>query len=111
MAAMNAGTWSLGNRIWWSVALLVGPIASVVVNDALGGAPIAIYVAFAIAVTGTLLLPVFLIFDTDRPWWSDEVMQLPHDAQRSRAEVRKLTLWSGVALAIGLAIALIRPWG
>jgi hypothetical protein len=104
MAAMNARTWSLGNRIWWSIALLVGPIAAAIVDEG----PIAVQVA--IAVTGTLLLPVFLIFDTDRSWWSDEVKQLPHDPQRSRAEVWKLTLWSGVALAIGLAIALIRPW-
>jgi hypothetical protein len=69
----------LGNRIWRSVALLVGPIASVVVNDATEGAPITIYVAFAIAVSGTLVLPVLVIFDTDRPWWSDAVKQLPHD--------------------------------
>lgn len=89
-----------GNRLWWSAGLLVGPILGSLAGD----------LSLAFLATGLAILPAFVIFDTDRPWWPDAVRRLPKDAERSRAEVRKLTLWSGVALATGVLIALIRPW-
>jgi hypothetical protein len=89
-----------GNRVWWSAALLVGPISGALVGD----------VSLAFVVTGLAILPAFVIFDTDRPWWPDTVRQLPQNSERSRIELRKLTLSSGVALATGVLIALIRPW-
>lgn len=88
------------NRIWWSVALFVSPIVAAVT----GQVPLGILVGFL------LILPTFVVFDTDRPWWPDEVRGVPGDADRSKAETRKLTLSAGVAFVCGLAIALLGPW-
>jgi hypothetical protein len=62
-------------------------------------------------VVGLFVLPGFVIFDTDRPWWSAAVKRLPEDQDRTRSENRKLTLWSAIALLAGLAIAFVHPWG
>jgi len=94
-------TYFLANRIWWAVALLVGPIAGAVTGEPLVG----------VGVIGLLVLPALLIFDTDRSWWSGAVRRLPQQPERSRSETRKLTLWSGAALLTGLAIGFVRPWG
>src|SRR5687768_3437317 len=90
----------LANRAWWFTALLVGPIVGAIIGE----------LSVGIIVTAALVLPALIVFDTGRPWWSDQVRRLPEDPDRSRGEVRKLTLWSGIGLAAGLAIALIRPW-
>ncbi len=90
----------VGSRLWWSAALLVGPV----IGSATAG------VGGAISATALLVLPTFVLFDTGRPWWPDEVRRLPDDAARTRTELRKLTVWSGVALLTGVALALLRPW-
>ena len=94
------GTYFLANRAWWFTALLIGPIAAGIAGEPMVG----------IVVTAVLVLPAFIVFDTDRQWWSTEVRRLPELQERSRAEVRKLTLWSGIGLAAGVAIALLGPW-
>jgi hypothetical protein len=93
-------TYFLGNQVMWALALLLGPIAF-----ALAGSPV-----FAVIVVGLFVLPSFILFDTDRPWWPAEVRDLPQDHQRSQAERWKLTISSGIALAIGFALAFLRPW-
>jgi hypothetical protein len=91
----------IGNRVWWSVALFVSPIAG-----AIAGQPAAAFLAAAV-----LVLPSFVLFDTDRPWWPDQVKHLPQDQARTRSETRKLTIASGAALIAGLGAALLLPWG
>jgi hypothetical protein len=98
MDAVN--TYFLANRAWWFTALLVGPIVGAIAEE----------LVVVIIVTAVLALPALIVLDTDRPWWPDEVRRIPEVPDRSRLEVRKLTLWSGIGLAVGLAIALIRPW-
>jgi len=93
-------TYFLANRVWWAVALLIGPIAGAISGEPLVG----------VAVIGLLVLPSFLIFDTERSWWSGAVRRLPEEPKRTRSETRKLTLWSAIALLTGLAIAFMRPW-
>ena len=101
MAGLDATrTYFLGNRIWWSVALFAGPVAWAVTRD----------IVPALVVVGVFVLPSFVLFDTDRPWWPDQVKRLPQDPARTRRETRKLTLWAGIALLAGLAIAFARPW-
>ena len=87
--------------LWWSVALFLGPI----VGASTGGP------AGALAATALFALPAFVLFDTDRSWWPSEVRRLSQDPVRSRKELRKLTLSSGVALLAGITIAAIRPPG
>ena len=94
----GASLFFIGNRIWWGVGLFLGPILGRVAGDP----------SFGVMATVLLILPVFVIFDTDRRWWPDEVRQLPRDADRSRVEVRKLTIWAAIGLAAGLLVAL-RP--
>ena len=84
----------------------MGPIAGAVAGQVVPGFEI----AAAVAVSGLLLMPAFLILDEDRPWWSDELRRLAQDKERARPELRKLTVWSVIALLSGIAIALIRPW-
>jgi hypothetical protein len=56
MSAMSsASTYFLANRIWWSCALLAGPIAAAIAGEPLVG----------LAVTSLLVLPAFVLFDTD----------------------------------------------
>ena len=90
----------VGNRLWWSVALFVCPIVGAVT----GQFPLAILTSLL------LILPTVVLFDTDRSWWPEEVRRIHEDADRSRSETRKLTLWAGIALASGLAVALLGPW-
>jgi hypothetical protein len=97
----SPATYLLANRLWWSVALLAGPIAGAIAGEAIVG----------IAVIWLLVLLALVVFDADRSWWSDEVRRLPQDPDLTRAETRRLTLWSGVALLAGLVIAASRPWG
>ena len=91
----------VGNRLWWSVVLFVCPIIGAVTGQ----------IPLAILAGSLLILPTTLVFDTDRPWWPADVRRIPEDADRSRTETRKLTLWAGIALAAGLAVALLGPWG
>ena len=100
MTTDPATIYFVGNRIWWSVALFLAPIAGAVA----GQATIA---AISLVV---LMLPSFIFFDTDRPWWPDGVRRATHDTVRSRSETRKLTLASLAALLAGVAVALVRPW-
>jgi hypothetical protein len=93
-------TYFLGNRIWWSVALFAGPVVAAVTRDIILG----------LVVVSVLVLPSFVLFDTDRRWWTDEVRRLPQDPGRAQRETRKLTLWAGIALVAGLAIEFARPW-
>src|SRR6476661_4717609 len=90
----------LGNRAWWFGALLIGPTIGALAGDAVIG----------VVATSLLILPVFVIFDTDRPWWSDEVRHLPDDSTRSRVEVRKLTISAAAGLLAGIALAILKPW-
>jgi hypothetical protein len=98
---MDANTYFLGNRIWWSAALFAGPVVWALTRD----------VVLALVALSGFVLSSFVLFDTDRPWWPEQVNRLPQDPARTRSERRKLTLWSGVALVAGLAIAIARPWG
>ena len=98
MDAVN--TYFLANRSWGFAALLVGPIVGAIAGE----------LAVGIIVTAVLALPALIVFDTDRPWWPEEVRRIPEVPDRSRSEVRTLTFWSGIGLAAGLAIAVIRPW-
>jgi hypothetical protein len=93
-------TYFQGNRIWWSVALFAGPVVAAVTRD----------IFLGLVAVSVLVLPSFVLFDTDRPWWPDAVRRLPQDPVRTRSETRKLTLWAGIALVAGLAIAFARPW-
>lgn len=92
---MSARTYFVGNRIWWAGALFLAPIIAAVV-----GSPVAGVVAAAI-----LVLPSFVLFDTDRTWWSSDVRLLPQDKEGSRTEVRLLTISAGTGLALGVLIA------
>jgi hypothetical protein len=97
MSAMDArALFFFGNRLWWFVGLLVGPIVGRVFGDP----------AIGVFATGLLILPVFVVFDTDRPWWPSQVRQLPQDPDGARSELRKLTLAAAVGLAAGLVVAL-----
>lgn len=87
----------VGNRLWWSAALFLSPIAG-----AIAGHP-----AVALLASTLLLLPSFVLFDIDRPWWPDQVKALAQDQARTRSETRKLTITSGAALLVGLGAALL----
>jgi hypothetical protein len=54
-------TYFLGNRIWWSVALFAGPVVAAVTLDIILG----------LVVVSVLVLPSFVLFDTDRRWCTD----------------------------------------
>ena len=92
---MSARTYFVGNRIWWAGALFLAPIIAAIV-----GSPVAGLVA-----AGILVLPAFVLFDTDRSWWSGEVRTVPQDRERSRTELRLLTAFAGIGLALGVVIA------
>jgi hypothetical protein len=92
---MSARTYFVGNRIWWAAALFLAPIIAAVVDSPVAG----------LVAAGILVLPAFVLFDTDRTWWASEVRLLPHDKERSRNEVRLLTLSAGAGLALGVVIA------
>ena len=94
---MTARTYFVGNRIWWAAALFIAPVAGAIAENPLVG----------IVVLSVLLLPAFVVFDSDRPWWSDDVTSLVKDEDRSRREVHLLTLSAAVGLALGLAVALV----
>lgn len=99
-AIVSARTYFVANRLWWFGGLLLGPIVGGLAADPLIG----------IVATALLILPVFVIFDTDRPWWSDEVRALPADSDRGRREVRLLTTCAAIGLVGGLVVAIARPW-
>jgi len=94
-------TYFRANRVWWSVALFIGPIAGAIAGEA----------TVAIVATSALILPALVVFDTDRSWWPEAVRRLPQETAGTRAERWKLTLWSGVALLAGLVIGIVGPWG
>lgn len=94
---MTARTYFVANRVWWAGALFLAPIVAAVV-----GTPVAGLVA-----AGILLLPAFVLFDTDRGWWSNEVRVLPQDKERSRTELRLLTVCAAAGLALGLIVAFL----
>jgi hypothetical protein len=87
----------VANRIWWGVSLFLGPVLGRIAGDP----------SIAVLATGLLILPVFVIFDSDRRWWADEVRQMPRDSDRSRLELRKLNLSAGAGLLAGLLVALV----
>ena len=92
-------TYFLANRLWWAGTLFIAPIIGTMTQPMV-----------AIGVAGVLALLSLLVLDTDRPWWSTEVRQVPSDQQRTQVERRKLTLWSLAGLLAGLAVALLGPW-
>jgi O-antigen/teichoic acid export membrane protein len=97
MASMDARSlFFRGNRLWWFGGLFVGPIVGRLFGDP----------AIGVFATGLLILPIFVLFDTDRPWWPDEVRRLPLDHDGTRSELRKLTLWAAIGLMLGLLVAL-----
>ena len=77
---MTDRTFFLGNRVVWAIAGFAAPL----VLGATGS------FAAALVAFGLLAIPSFVIFDTDRSWWSDEVRSLPMDEPRNRAERRAL---------------------
>jgi hypothetical protein len=97
---VSARTFRVGNCLWWFGALLLGPVVGALAGSAL----------VAGVATALLLLPVFVLFDTDRPWWSDDVRALPGDIPWSRTHTRWLSLSAGLGLLGGLLLALFRPW-
>jgi hypothetical protein len=94
-AVGSTNSYFLGNRLWWAAALLIAPIVASVADNPLAG----------ILTAAVLVLPAFLIFDTDRGWWPDEVKAVPEDKERSRSETRLLTIWALGGPALGLVIA------
>jgi len=92
---MSARTYFVANRIWWAGALFLAPIIA-----AIFGSPVA-----GVAAAAILVLPAFVLFDTDRAWWSSDVRLLPQDKERSRTELRLLTLSAGAGLAVGVVVA------
>jgi hypothetical protein len=94
---VTAKTYFIANRLWWGGALFIAPIVAAIFGDPLAG-----FVAAAV-----LVLPVFIIFDTDRGWWSADVKSLPDDKDRSKTELRLLTIWAVCGLAFGVVIALL----
>jgi hypothetical protein len=92
---VTARTYFIANRLWWGGALFVAPIVA-----AMLGNPVAGVVAAAV-----LVLPAFIIFDTDRGWWSADVNVLPDDKDRSKSELRLLTICAACGLAFGIVIA------
>lgn len=83
--------------MWWAGALFLAPVIAAIIGD-----PVAGIVAAAI-----LVLPVFVLFDTDRAWWSNEVRARLQDKEQSRAEVRLLTISAGAGLLLGLVLAYV----
>lgn len=94
---MTARTYFIANRLWWGGALFMAPIVAAIFGD-----PVAGFVAAAV-----LVLPAFIIFDTDRGWWSADVKALSEDKDRSKSEVRRLTICAACGLASGVVIALL----
>ena len=55
-----------------------------------------------------LVLPAFVIFDTDRVWWSADIKALPEDKDdRSTRDLRLLTISAACGLALGVVIAFL----
>ena len=94
-ATLTGTTYFIANRIWWAAALFIAPVVAAVSGS----------VVIGIVVLSVLLLPAFLVFDTDRGWWSEEVKTLPQAKDRSRREVRLLTVSAAVGLVLGLVAA------
>ena len=94
---MDAATYFLANRIWWFVALLIGPVAAAIVDEVLVG----------IGVSALLAVSSAVVFDTDRAWWAAEVRRHVADADRSRAELRRLNFASVAGLLAGLGLAVV----
>ena len=92
---MTARTYFVANRVWWAGALFIAPTVAALFGDPLAGVVAAI----------VLVLPAFIIFDTDRSWWSGEMKALPQDKDRSRRELRLLTISAAIGLALGLVVA------
>ena len=92
---MTARTYFVANRLWWGAALFLVPIVAATFGDPLAG----------VMAAAVLVLPAFIIFDTDRGWWSGEVKALPQDKDRSRRERLLLTVSAAVGLALGLVVA------
>ena len=97
---MSAGAFLVGNCLWWFGALLTGPVIGALAGSAL----------VAGAATALLVLPVFVIFDSDRSWWSEEVRALPGNAEWSRTHLRWLSLSAGLGLFGGLLLGVLKPW-
>ena len=93
--AVTARTYFIASRVWWGAALSIAPIVAAILGDPLAG----------VAAAAVLLLPAMIIFDTDRGWWSAEVRALPEDKERSKSELRLLTISAACGLAFGAVIA------
>ena len=92
---MTPRTYLIANRAWWGAALFIAPIVAAILGNPLAG-------VVAAAVLG---LPAFVIFDTDRSWWSAGVRALPEDKDKSKSELRLLTICAAGGLAFGVVIA------
>jgi heme A synthase len=92
---VTARTFFIANRFWWGGALFIAPIVAAIFGDPLAG----------LVAAAVLVLPAFIIFDTDRGWWTAEVKALPEDKDRSKSELRLLTTFAACALATGVVIA------
>jgi hypothetical protein len=94
---MTGTMYFIANRLWWAGALFIAPVAAAVADS----------VVIGIVVLAGLLLAALLVFDTGRPWWSDEVKSLPQDRDRSRRELLPLTASAAVGLVLGLVAGLL----
>jgi hypothetical protein len=83
--------------MWWAGALFLAPVVAAIIGDPVAG----------VAAAAILVLPAFVLFDTDRAWWSNEVRALPQDRERSRKELRSLTACSLAGLVLGVVIAFL----
>jgi hypothetical protein len=97
LVVVTANAYFIGNRVWWGAALFIAPVVAAVSGSVLIG----------IVVLFVLILPVFVVFDTDRAWWSDEVKSLPQDRDRSRRELRLLTASAVVGLVLGVVAGVV----
>lgn len=95
---MTARTYFIANRLWWGGALFIAPIVAAIIGDPLAG----------ISAAFVLVLPAFVIFDTNRAWWSPEVKALPEDKDdRSARDLRLLTMSAACGLALGVVTAFL----
>jgi hypothetical protein len=93
--AVTARTYFIANRVWWGGALFIAPIVAAILGEPLAG----------VVAAAVLVLPAFIIFDTDRGWWSADVKTLPEDKDRTKSELRLLTICAACGLAVGVVIA------
>jgi predicted PurR-regulated permease PerM len=89
---LSVADYFVANRIVWAMAGFSAASSGIRTGSILLG----------ILVGTALVLTALVFFDTDRPWWADEVRRVVSDKERARTEVRALSLSTGFGLALGV---------